>query len=55
MDCLLRDTEQFGDLLPAPTELTRASHLQLLDRLDQRAQRRRPAQPNLGILARREA
>src|SRR5437660_170970 len=34
MHGLLRDAEQSGDLLPAPAELARPLHLQLLDRLE---------------------
>src|SRR5207248_428520 len=49
---LLRDTEQGGDLLPAPAELTRLLHLQLLDRLEQRTQRCHGTQSDLRILTR---
>jgi hypothetical protein len=50
---LLRDAEERRDLLPAPAELARAEHLQLLDRLQQRAQRSDPTQPDVRIPARR--
>src|SRR6185437_3866186 len=53
VDRLLRDAEQRRDLLPAPPELSRAANLQLLDRLEQRAQRCNRAQADLGIAARR--
>jgi hypothetical protein len=52
MHRLLGDAEQRGDLLPAPATLAGATHLQLLDGLEQRPQRGDAAQPDLGIVAR---
>src|SRR6266508_101806 len=49
---LLRDAEQGRDLLPAPAKFARAAYLQLLDRVQQRAQGSDPAPPDLRILAR---
>jgi hypothetical protein len=51
VDSLLRDSEQGGDLLPAPAALARVLHLQLFDRLEQGTQRRHRTQPDLGIVA----
>src|SRR5262249_14395987 len=53
MNRLLGDAEQGRDLLPTPAELARTLDLQLLYRLQERAQRRHAAEPDLRILARR--
>ena len=50
---LAADAERVGDLLPAPAALARVLDLQLLERLEQRPQRRDRGQPDGRVAARR--